>query len=230
MGCKNKKLTKYLHAIPVVNRPDLLEKSLDTIKALWPYTVIIDNSKDQTIGSLWTWPVKVVVPSVPLTIPQTLNFIHKLAKQKKCDFYGWNHNDVFVFNGEDERYVHYLKELDKSRNWGAIFTESNMPHAHKDQMAAFNPKAVDFIGGWDNTFPDPNAHYDDEFYYKMKVAGFELIQSGVLVNHDEPRTTNRSDQYLQKVHNLKLCWNDELYITKWGGRQQNETYSTPFNL
>ncbi len=49
----------YVHGILVVNRPDLLEKAVQSARPLWPYTFILDNSPGGRIGSGRKWPVRV---------------------------------------------------------------------------------------------------------------------------------------------------------------------------
>src|SRR5438270_3807348 len=54
---------RYLFAIPVVNRPDLLARALHSVPALWPRAVIVDNTANGLESA--DWPVRVDRPSVP---------------------------------------------------------------------------------------------------------------------------------------------------------------------
>ena len=78
---------KYLHGIFVVNRPDLLELAVRSVECLWPDAFILDNSPGGQIGTERAWPIPVVRPSVPLSFPQTVNFLHRMALEKGADVY-----------------------------------------------------------------------------------------------------------------------------------------------
>jgi hypothetical protein len=58
---------RFIHGIPVVNQPDLLELAVRSAEPLWANSFILDNSVGGWIGRDRLWPVPVVRPSVPLS-------------------------------------------------------------------------------------------------------------------------------------------------------------------
>lgn len=72
----------FIVGIPYVNRPDLLQRAVDSIKPYWPNTVIIDNSEQQELRNHdISSKVEVFIPPVPLTFTQSMNFIIKKLKK-----------------------------------------------------------------------------------------------------------------------------------------------------
>ena len=107
----------------------------------------------------------------------------------------------------------------QKKKWGAIFTAY-------DALAAFNTEAMRDIGGWDPLLPWYFA--DNNTYRKLRLAGYELIESNLPVKH-EPSQTLKSDEYLAFVNSLTFPFYERLYTKMWGGPPGKELFPTPFN-
>lgn len=95
----------YLHGILVVNRPDLLQLAVESVRYLWSRAFILDNSPEGKIGTDFSWPIPVIRPSVPLTYPQSMNYLQRIAMEKGADVFGYQHNDAEAENGAAEQYL-----------------------------------------------------------------------------------------------------------------------------
>jgi hypothetical protein len=214
----------YVHGIFVVNRPDLLEIALNSVKPLWPHAFIMDNSPGGHLGKEHSWPVPVVRPSVPLSYSQSMNYLHRIAKEKGADVFGVQHNDAEALGDGAERFIETATAAYHSdRKWATVMTSY-------DIISAYNMKAAEAIGAWDTNFPQPNYHIDTDWFHRARINGYELIESGVAVkHHNESSSTLKSDPDYQRWHKVKFGMNETYYIKKWGGKPHEEKFPTPWN-
>jgi GT2 family glycosyltransferase len=104
-------------------------------------------------------------------------------------------------------------------NWGIIFTLY-------DVFACFNLKIVDEIGLWDNNLPWYFA--DIDYYRRLKLAGFKVIEAGQGVTHAASQTIN-SDPRLKFLNGITFPLHAAYYKAKWGGEPDHETFTEPFD-
>jgi hypothetical protein len=95
-----------------------------------------------------------------------------------------------------------------------------------DALAAFNTAAFREVGGWDVHLPWYFA--DNSMYRKLRLAGYELIESNLPVKH-EPSQTIKSDPFLNHINGITFPIYAEYYRQCWGGSPGNETFTVPFN-
>lgn len=218
---------KYLLGIPYVNRPDLLREALNSVKPFWPYTLLIDNSLQRelstNLGASNFLPpgVKVYQPSVPLTFSQSMNLLQDLAKEQQCDAILYMHNDAAAQPGTPEAFLSILESLvnDPNKKWGVLFT-------NYDTLAAYNVEAARVVGRWDTTFPDYFS--DNDYYRRLKLAGYELVESNLAVSHHGSSTINSNESLAFKT-SVTFPLYQLYYQTKWGGPTGKEKFQTPFN-
>jgi len=213
--------------IPFVNRPDLLEKA---IRSTWHggvEAIVIDNSDG---GELAYSAGIVYTPPVPLTFAQTQNVILKQAIGTKNLRNGsaWIDNPFYLFMHSDAEAVGDTVQLlvamanaftVQKHKWGVIFTAY-------DALAAFSTEAMRSIGGWDPMLEW--YHSDIDTYYRLRLAGYELIESGLPVKH-EPSQTLKADPLLKLKIDLMAPCRSEYYRIKWGGEAHHERFILPFN-
>lgn len=214
---------KYVVAIPCVNRIDLLREAIESIKPYWNNLVLIDNTGSeelhrQTFGKKFP----IIEPIVPLSFSQTMNAILRIAVEKLCDFYITMHNDALADNGTPEKLLEFIHQLfETKRNWGVVFT-------HYDVLSTFNTEAVLDVGPWDTVFPQYFA--DNDYYRRVRIKGYEAIDSGLSVFHqNEGSNTINSDPMLNIINSRTFNLYKAYYISKWGGEPGRERYSIPFN-
>lgn len=215
---------QFIHGIPVVNRPDLLELAVRSVEALWPHTFILDNSMDGWIGGSQKWPVKVVRPSVPLSVAQSMIFLHRLAREAGAEVFFFQHNDAEAPAGAAARFLEVVTGLWKrEENWAAALT-------FYDTLAAFRVAAVDDVGPWDTAFPQPNYHIDNDWFHRARLKGYRIVQTGIpITHHNGASSTLKGSEDRRRVNRLTFPMNKEYYRSKWGGLPGKEVYLEPWN-
>lgn len=211
-------MSDYCAWIPYVNRPDLLKKAVDSVAEYGNNLTIIDNSPagDRGVRGIW----KVYQPCVPLSCSQTFNLIMKATKTYGAKMCVWMHNDAEAEPGTALKLVEFARQLiaDKKK-WGTVFTSY-------DALAVLNVELLDVIGEWDVVLPQ--YYTDNDFYRRMRLAGYESFESHLPVKH-EPSQTLKSDPYRQVLNSVTFPLYGFYYEQKWGGRPGEEKYLTAFN-
>ena len=214
----------YVHGIFVVNRPDLLELALHSVRPFWPFAFILDNSPGGHIGMDNSWPIPVIRPSVPLSYAQSMNYLFQIAGSKGADVFGVQHNDAEAPEGGAEQFLGVVSTAFASaRKWAAVFT-------HYDIISAYNIQAVRAIGEWDSHFPQPNYHVDVDWFHRARTQGYELIESHVPVkHHGGSSNTIKADPALARINSITFGMNEVYYAQKWGGRPHEERFASPWS-
>ena len=112
------------------------------------------------------------------------------------------------------------QHTEEQRRWGVLFT-------NYDVLCLHNTPLVRSIR-WDPYLP---LYYTDvDYYRRLQLAGLELIETGLPVEHQEGGSTCRkADVALQTyVESSYPAWR-HYYIQKWGGERGQERFHTPFN-
>lgn len=211
-------MSTYLTFIPYVNREDLLLRALASIEEMWPRTLVIDNSETREISSS-NLPVRVFTPPVPLDFAQTQNLMQLMAFEGNCSFYFFMHADAEAKDQTASKLLVMTESLPD--DWGLVLTNG-------DAFCAFNVAAVKAVGPWD--WRGLNWYFSDkDYYYRIRLAGFKTIESGLTVNH-VPSQTRAADKHIEMVVSSQLTAANTYYIMKWGGPPGKEVFSAPFNL
>lgn len=191
---------KYLVGIPYVNRLDLLYRALLSLGWLRKNALILNNSgADLEVGM----DLIVQWPTVPLSFSQSMNFFQRIAK----------HDDILIIMHSDAEAVGDTAQrlLDlawlQAGKWGVLFT-------NYDALAAFNMKAVAEVGEWDTNLPQYFS--DNDYYRRMRLAGWECRDTGLPVKH-EASSTIKADPKLAFINRVTFNLYREYYRAKWGG-------------
>jgi len=213
---------KYLIGVGYVNRTDLLDRALLSIKPFWPNTTIIDNSANRELKGKYSY-VKTYEPPVPLSFSQSMNLLQKMAQYEGCDIVMFMHNDAEAHPGVADAFLGKLEMLSHlGQKWGVAFTNYHT-------LVAFNMNAVREVGGWDTTLPRYFA--DCDYYRRMELAGYPPVHTGLQVtHHNDGSSTIKSDPYLNLLNGVTFPLYMDYYAAKWGGLPGQETYLSPFNL
>jgi hypothetical protein len=213
----------YLHGIFVVNRPDLLQVAVESVRPLWPFAFILDNSRGGEVGSCRRWPLRVVRPSVPLSTAQSMNYLYRLAREAGAEVFSYQHNDAEALPGSAQAFHDARRGLQAGdRRWAALLT-------HYDILSAYRTAAVADIGEWDTAFPQPNYHVDNDWFYRARVKGYDVVDSGIPVTHHSGSSTLGASQARQLVNAVTFPMNEVYYERKWGGRPGHEVFKLPWN-
>lgn len=210
--------------IPVVNNFELLEKAARSVKpGLYDDYIIFNNSGSLIPENFYSGtPFRIWEPFNPRSFMETQNIMRQYAIDNKFDYYSFMHNDGEIHDDSDIRLINHVENM--TEKWGVVFT-------HYDVFCAFNTEAVKEIGEWgDELWPLQRSGYylDCDYYRRLKLAGY---QSSSLVDcqvsHVASNTIRDPDQ-------AKL-WHEQSnavashYVEKWGGLNDNEIYTIPFN-
>lgn len=211
-------MSDYCAFIPFVNRIDLLKKAVASASDLRQYLLVIDNSKEGLEGE--DGDPQILRPSVPLTFSQTMNLILFLTRRARSRICIFMHSDAEAGIGSTSALVTEARKLvEAKKKWGVLFT-------YYDTLAAFNPEAFEDIGGWDTNLPWYFS--DNDSYRRLRLAGWECIETGLPVKH-EPSSTINSDDNLKFLNSVTFPLYESYYRRKWGGTPGNEIYAVPFN-
>lgn len=203
-----------------LNRQDLLEQALDSLGDYQDRAVIIDNSAGGPL-TLPGRPAEIVRPPVPLFVSQSYNLVQNTARTRQQDLFFVMHSDARASPEVIEACLEQAEELEASRvNWGVIFT-------NYDVLALHNVRVLDDFR-WDPYLP---LYFTDvDFYYRLRIAGVRLVESGLHVeHHEEGSSAMKADLALREfIQTNYFAWRD-YYVRKWGGERDHETFRTPFN-
>jgi hypothetical protein len=202
-----------------VNRKDLLVTALQSLGEYQANAVVLDNSPEQDL-LLEDFPGEIVTPCVPLYCSQSYNLIQRLAKQRNQDLFFMMHSDARAAPEIVEALLKRAEELDQEqRKWGVLFTSY-------DVLCLINAKALHEFH-WDPYLP---LYYTDiDYYYRLHLAGFELIETYLPVEHMNGGSNTHSDpQIMAYVEANYGAWR-HYYMQKWGGERGQERFVTPFN-
>jgi len=203
-----------------VNRKDLLQ---DAIRSVGPYEnrlVVLDNSLTQDLA-LEGFSGEIFKPHAPLFCNQSYNLILKLAQQREQPVFFIMHSDAVVSQEVIEKLLVIAETLtQQQRRWGVLFTSH-------DVLCLCNTEILkDFL--WDQYLP---LYYTDvDYYYRLRLAGVEVLETHLSVGHQEGgSTTLQADLALKTfVQSNYSAW-QHYYREKWGGERDQERYTQPFN-
>jgi GT2 family glycosyltransferase len=224
---------KYLLGMGYSNRPDLLHKALASVKPFWERMIVIDNSECCALRNdpARDMGVRIYEPPVPLTFPQMINYLRRLAEEDGCDVVLYMHNDAEAHPGTLEALLRMVESLQRSeRKWGAVFTNF-------DILVAFNMEALRAAGWWDTFFPQYCS--DVDYYWRLLLAGYDHINSGLGVkHHNDGASTMKSDPYRRFLHDVTYPIYEKYFVKKWGKPWvypddlafAKKWHRTPFNL
>ncbi len=204
-----------LLGIPHVARRDLLDRAIASVSHLLASTLVVDNSNDE-LGRL---SVEVASPPVPLSFAQSMNLLRRVARERHRDVLVVLHSDAAPAPGTPERLLEIVADAECSgRQWGVVFT-------NYDAFAAFSLRMMDRVGPFDTNLP----HYfaDNDYYRRVRLAGFELVDTGLPVLHDHSSTIN-SDRRRLFLNAVTFPLHERYYVAKWGGPPGEETFDAPF--
>ena len=133
-------------------------------------------------------------------------------------FYLWMHSDAETTELDIAQLIIIAKN--EQRKWGVIYT-------YYDTLAAYNTKAMQEIGGYDTDFRDYFS--DNDMHRRMKLAGYELLESHIQTKHVGSQTLNSDPALKFKHHHFFFPQARELYKMKWGGEPGRERFDRPYN-
>ena len=205
---------------PVLNRPDLLTKMLDSIDHPVDRIVVIDNGDviDPLIGGrrMAPFPIRVIAPGHNLGVGASWNLGIKATPLAPW----W-----LIVNFDLEWGPGDLARLDETVDPRSATVYKMLGYT----AVALTPPALHEIGWFDECFA-PAYNDDLDYDRRRELAGVRAVEVGFTGSHVGSATIH-SDPDLRRFNGLTHMRNDAYYAAKWGGAKQGgETFSTPFDL
>lgn len=233
-------LTIYIF---VVSRYDLLEKAVLSVLNPNVHVIVIDNSECRLSEPLMrldkvnkeingkVCPLTLYFSTVKMNFTETHQFAmnHYMNHvANNSSWYVWMHNDgeLVEHEGIDKlieamRYYDQPSQENGYRKVGVLFT-------NYDVLCCIHKNVISEIGTFDHiTF----NHYfsDNDYYRRVRSAGYECVDTNIAVLHNEPSNTinSTSERIAENARTFGVY--EQKYIEKWGGNPGNEKYTYPWN-
>jgi predicted O-methyltransferase YrrM len=211
----------YLAYIPYVNRPDLLERAVASVRALWDNLVVIDQSSDGLSREDHPWVdciagvFRCATPSMSFT--QVMNWAQAEALERGVEHLVFMHNDAECSGDVASRVLESARSRPRA---GVVFT-------NYDALAVFQVPALRDVGPWDETFRWYFA--DNDYYRRLLLHGWEQWNFGGQEVAHRGSQTLRSDPAIATQVAAEWRWHEDHYRHKWGGLPGQERFSIPYN-
>lgn len=199
--------------IPVLNRPDLLQRCLASIDVDVDRLVLIDNGGVTDDLPEQYWPA-VTIPPSNLGVAASWNFI--IRTTPAAPWWCLVNADVEFAPGDLARLADVM--ADPSARVACLV-----------EFGAFgiNAACVDRVGWVDESFV-PIYCEDIDYRYRCRLAGVPVVDVPSGATH-VGSVSYRSDPE-RAAHNARTYpLNVAYYEAKWGGPMGRETYRSPFN-
>ena len=211
----------FLVYIPYVNRADLLDRAVLSIRELWPSLVVVDQSAEGLKVEEHPWMACIAgvfhAPAGAMVFTQMMNWAQAEARESRADYLVFMHNDAECLNQVALRTLEFARTHPRA---GAVFT-------HYDAFVVFRVAALQDVGPWDETFRWYFA--DNDYYRRMQLRGWECANfGGQNVLHHTSQTLHANPAIAAEVA-AQWKWHDDHYRHKWGGPTGHERYSIPYN-
>jgi hypothetical protein len=207
--------------IPYVNRPDLLHCAVMSIKELWPWLVVIDQSADglrpDELRSLDGIAGVFRAARSEMSFTQMMNWAQAEAYERQAAFLVFMHNDAECHGGVAHEVIDFARTQPRA---GVVFT-------HYDAFSVFRTEALRSTGPWDETF---RWYFSDiDYYRRLQLSGWETRDfGGTKVTHHTSQTLH-ADATIRSEVSAHAGWHEAHYRHKWGGRQGHERFTIPYD-
>ena len=198
----------------IVNRPDLLDRMLDSIDVSVGRSLIVDNGRVGYQREGWTvWQP----PYESLGWPGTLNF--GIEQTPDAPWWLFVNNDAWFEPGKLALLCERMAD-----------PEPKILH-HVWTSVAMNRAVVEKIGLFDTWSFYPLYFDDTDYARRCFLAGVPVEEGDWCLEGDDDwpvSLTIRSDPALSMANNRTWQLNQDAYVAKWGGLPGRETFDTPW--
>lgn len=204
--------------IPTHIRHDLCHRCIESIMANRGVDIqriyVIDNygGFDSKVSL-----VNVIRPTENLGVARSWNIFHMLTRPSKLiisnDDVVLNHNAIASMIDYGHDFVGLTHDGGNSSAWACFYQSENI---------------WDKVGNYDEFFW-PAYFEDNDYHYRMKLAGFEASYLTGHSTHEGSATLKSIDQIHKDTMERCFKRSKSYYISKWGGEPGKETFTSPFN-
>lgn len=205
--------------VPILNRPELLDKMLASIDHPVERVIVIDNGAciDTSLGGRAVMPFKVNVVRLPHNIGVAASWNAALKASPLSPWWLIVNSDIEFGAGDLAR----MEAMVEPRA-NAVYYMLGMT------SFAVTPPALRAVGWFDENFV---LGYDEDLDWqrRARLVGTQEVECGFTGTHVGSATI-MSDPALRAWNGFSHGKNDEYYSRKWGGpKQGGETFTTPFS-
>lgn len=202
--------------VSIMNRPDLLDRMLDSVDVEVGLTLVIDNGR---VGYQRQGATVFTPPCRSLGWAGSLNFA--VGQTPEAAWWLYANNDAWFEPGK-------LAAL-------AAAVEADRLVVHHDEwtVAAVTREVVERVGLLDEWSYHPIYFEDTDYARRCHLAGIPVVQGdwcreGDMDGAEQHSLTIRSDADLAAANNRTWQLNRQAYVAKWGGPPGRETFTTPW--
>jgi hypothetical protein len=210
-------MSDYKAYIGFVNREDLVRRAIESSSEVMADLTIIDNSEK---GISFDPGCRVFRPPMPVWFVHCVNYALLETRRQGAYICLWLHSDAWAPEGAYTKLIERARQLtSEGRKWGVLFTSY-------DALVALNTAMIDDVGLFDQNI----SWYcsDNDFYRRAGLAGYELLDTGIEVNHDYSMTI-KSDPKIDFLNGIMHPLGAQYYRLKWGGSAGQERFLVPFD-
>lgn len=200
----------------IMNRPDLLDRMLDSVDCEVGRILIIDNGRTGYRAE----DITVVTPPFQsMGWAGSLNYA--IGQTTDAPWWLYVNNDAWFDPGK-------LDLLAKTVEDRPLEVQHD-----KWTVTAITQQVVERVGLLDEWSYFPIYYEDTDYSYRCSLAGVPVVQGdwcheGDLDGEPQHSMTIRSDPALEQANNRTWAMNRMRYVEKWGGPPGRETFTTPW--
>jgi len=206
--------------VPVLNRPELLDRMLDSVDVEVGTLVIVDNGDvvhpTTHLADRWQGHTRLIWPGHNLGVAASWNLGMKVTPDAPWWFItGF---DMLYTPGDLQQLVDEMNSSPKPRT----------VHLHGYSSFALNRDGVERVGYFDENF-HPAYFEDNDYAYRCFLKGMEAVHLLNGAKHEGSATIYGDQSYRDQNHQTFEA-NKAYYLAKWGGMPSQERWTSPFAI
>lgn len=198
--------------VPVLNRPDLLYRMLQSIADVDVEQIVIVDNGD-VVPDITNANVRVIRPGHNLGVSASWNLI--LKSTPRAPWWMFTNSDLEFAPGDLDRLAHHME------------TTGGLALLGTFSVFGIDAPTLETVGFFDENFA-PAYFEDNDYDYRCQLAGVPMVGLPAGLRHDISSTLRSSPTYTAQ-NSGTFPANREYYQAKWGGMPTHEEFVTPFN-
>lgn len=206
--------------VPVLNRPDLAHRLLQSVNVDVGKLIVVDNTPTHDLD-VWHPGVQHFRPLTNLGYTGAINAV--ISQTYEAKWWMWSSNDI-VFGPEDLDNIAELMDKDETPRlvtngftWGAL-----------------NRGCITRVGLFDEWSFWPIYFDDQDYLRRVQLGDVDWVPYQGMVEHGADGHQNslaiKSDPAAAAGNSRSWELNHRAYISKWGGDIGQEKFDTPWGL
>lgn len=214
----------HLLFIPCAACPDRLQRALRSLQGVAANIVVIDSSS----GGLGidrmaeAGNVGIFRMNAKYSFTQVQNWAQDQARLRSAEWLLFMHADAACCDQDVvSDLLRYADDAARRERVGVVFTKY-------DALCAFNMRAVEDVGPWDETFEWYVS--DCDYYHRIRRRGWSMLQwPGAQRVFHEGSASIKHDAGLASEERRLDQYHHDHYRHKWGGPPGQERHPIPYN-